>query len=96
MNERDEGFLQDLVHLTVEGQATLAWLFVDSLLSIGSQAPCPDVNDDMVVDIDDIVAVVLDWGTSDFRADVNGDETVDIDDIIDIVLAWGACTPSGP
>jgi glyoxylase-like metal-dependent hydrolase (beta-lactamase superfamily II) len=44
-----------------------------------------DVNGDGALDIDDIVAVVLAFGTSDPAADVDGSGTVDIDDLVQIV-----------
>ena len=56
--------------------------------------PCAgDTNGDGTVDIDDIVAVVLDFGTdgSANGGDTNCDGTVDIDDIVLVVLSWGSC-----
>jgi hypothetical protein len=54
-----------------------------------------DVNFDFVVDIDDIVAVVLDFGCDvnplqfGCSGDANGDERTDIDDIVFVVLNFG-------
>ena len=51
-----------------------------------------DVNNDGVVDIDDIFAVLAGWGPcddpSDCPADVNGDGFVDIDDLFEILANW--------
>ena len=53
-----------------------------------------DVDPNGVVDIDDIVAVVIDHGNGGIPTnggDVNGDGVVTIDDIVEVVLAWGPC-----
>jgi hypothetical protein len=55
---------------------------------------CPaDTNGDREIDIDDIVAVVLQFGQSGdgLDGDTNFDGTIDVDDIVDVVLAFGAC-----
>jgi hypothetical protein len=60
--------------------------------SAAASAACPsDVNGDGATDIDDLVAVVLDWGTDGAAngTDVNGDGVVDVDDVVDLILAWG-------
>jgi hypothetical protein len=52
-----------------------------------------DVNGDGEVDVDDLVAVILGWGTcadcAACDADVNSDCTVDVDDLIVVILNWG-------
>ncbi|MHC5001883.1 MAG: hypothetical protein ACYTJ0_02055 [Planctomycetota bacterium] len=56
--------------------------------------PCPaDVDGTGVVDVDDLVAVILDWGTdgSAHNSDVDGSGTVDVDDIVVVILTWGPC-----
>ena len=58
--------------------------------------PCDgDVNDDGLVDIDDIQAVVIDFGCMvggpPCTGDVNGDGTTDIDDIQEVVINFGEC-----
>ncbi|UCD74514.1 MAG: S8 family serine peptidase [Phycisphaerales bacterium] len=55
--------------------------------------PCPgDANEDDVVDIDDVFAVLGAWGPcNDCPEDVNGDGVVDIDDIFDVLANWGPC-----
>lgn len=54
---------------------------------------CPeDVNADDVVDIDDIFAVLAEWGPcTACPEDVNEDGNVDIDDIFAVLAAWGPC-----
>jgi hypothetical protein len=54
---------------------------------------CPDVNDDGVVDVLDLLFVISDWNTcaDNCDGDVNGDGTVDINDLLIVVAAWGPC-----
>ena len=54
--------------------------------------PCLcDVNDDGVVNIDDLFAVLGHWGQGVGLYDVNLDGTVDIDDIFEVLGNWGPC-----
>jgi hypothetical protein len=58
---------------------------------------CPgDATGDGVVDVDDIVAVVLAFGSTDPDADVTGDGIVDVDDIVAVVLDFGCEASTGP
>ncbi|MHC5002388.1 MAG: thrombospondin type 3 repeat-containing protein [Planctomycetota bacterium] len=50
-----------------------------------------DVDGNGFVDVDDLVAVILAWGTGDAAADVNADGTVNVDDLVSVILAWGTC-----
>ena len=43
------------------------------------------------VDVTDMIAVIVAWGTADPAADVNGDGTVDVTDLVTVILAWGEC-----
>jgi hypothetical protein len=55
---------------------------------------CPsDIDNDGDTDVDDLVAVILSWGTCDTcAADVNGDFSVNVDDLVGVILGWGPCT----
>ncbi|MHC4993389.1 MAG: hypothetical protein ACYTGC_20690, partial [Planctomycetota bacterium] len=55
--------------------------------------PCPaNINGDSVVDVDDLIELVLDWGCEgDCAADVNADGVVDVDDVVEVILDWGPC-----
>ncbi|MHC5001524.1 MAG: DNRLRE domain-containing protein [Planctomycetota bacterium] len=56
--------------------------------------PCAaDTDGNGVVDVDDLVAVILDWGTdgSENNTDINGDGIVNVDDLVAVILAWGPC-----
>jgi YVTN family beta-propeller protein len=52
-----------------------------------------DIDGSGTVDVDDLTAVVLDWGTdgSQFNGDVDGSGVVDVDDLTLVILNWGAC-----
>ncbi|MHC4908638.1 MAG: dockerin type I domain-containing protein [Planctomycetota bacterium] len=50
-----------------------------------------DVNIDGVVDVQDLVEVILQWGSPGGPADVNGDGIVDVQDLVEVILAWGTC-----
>ena len=57
--------------------------------------PCPaDVDGSGTVDVDDLVAVILAWGTGPGPADVDGSGQIDVDDLVTLILAWGPC-PTG-
>ncbi|MHC5029131.1 MAG: choice-of-anchor B family protein, partial [Planctomycetota bacterium] len=63
-------------------------------VNVDEDVPCPaDANGDEVVDVEDMVAVILDWGCigGSCLGDVNADGTVDVADLIEVVLAWGDC-----
>jgi len=55
--------------------------------------PCfADVNDDGVVDVLDLLAILAAWGTTGGGPeDVNGDGIVDVLDLLAVLGAWGPC-----
>jgi hypothetical protein len=59
----------------------------------GTPDPCrADINNDGVVNIDDLFAVLGDWGPcDDCASDVNCDGAVDIDDLFAVLGDWGPC-----
>jgi hypothetical protein len=53
---------------------------------------CPaDTNLDEVVNVDDLITVILAWGTDDPPADVDANGTVNVDDLVQVILGWGPC-----
>lgn len=48
-----------------------------------------DTNCDGLVNVTDLIAVILAWGTNDPRADVNDDGIVNVDDLLLVILNWG-------
>lgn len=83
------------------GQSTLVWdgtqvntIITGGLGSTDLRVGCPaDTDLNGVVDIDDLLDTVLDWGTNGFlhNADVTNDGIVDIDDLLAVILSWGPC-----
>jgi hypothetical protein len=59
--------------------------------------PCQwDVRADYVIDRDDVLELITQWGTGDTHADTNGDLTVDVLDLIAVLTNWGPCLDWGP
>jgi len=53
---------------------------------------CPeDVNQDGVVDVTDLLAIIDQWGLTNSPADVNFDGIVDVVDLLIVVGNWGEC-----
>ena len=52
-----------------------------------------DTNTDRTTDVQDLVNVILDWGTAGRKhgGDVNGDRFVDFIDLDLVVVNWGPC-----
>jgi hypothetical protein len=66
-------------------------------LLIPAPQPCVgDTNNDGVVDVDDLVNVLLDWGTNGtgHNGDVDGSGMVKPLDIIAVLINWGLCPGS--
>lgn len=55
--------------------------------------PCPgDVDGDGAVAVEDLLAMLADWGqSSSGPTDINGDGTVGVDDLLILLGAWGPC-----
>ena len=67
-----------------------------SSMSVRSAVACSsDVDDNGVVDIDDLVWVIIEFGTCPPgvlpTTDVNQSGCVDIDDVVEVVIDWGPC-----
>jgi hypothetical protein len=55
--------------------------------------PCPpDITGDLIVNVDDLLAVIGDWGAPGGPADVTADGIVNVDDLLVVIGAWGACS----
>ncbi len=57
-------------------------------LYVGVLESGPDVNGDGTVDVQDLIAVLLAWGTADRAADVTNDGIVDVADLIEVISNW--------
>jgi hypothetical protein len=63
-----------------------------TLRPLSVQASCPpDIDGNGVVNVDDLLLVLLTWGTDDPLGDINGDDTVDVNDMLAVILGYGAC-----
>ena len=75
-------------HVETASSYSFSFAFVDG-------GPCPDVNGDLQVNIDDVIAIILAWGVcppgGPCPADINTSGTVDVDDVVTAVLSFGAC-----
>ena len=65
---------------------------------IPDECECPDVTGDGLVDVNDILAMLGDWGdcaeAAPCSSDVTGDRRVDVNDTLAILGGWGTC--AGP
>jgi hypothetical protein len=54
-----------------------------------------DTDGNASIDVDDLINVILDWGTdgSANGGDINGSGLVDVDDLVSIILNFGECDP---
>jgi hypothetical protein len=83
------------------GRRIAAWIAGAALALVMSSAAagsCPgDTNGDAVVDINDVLNVLGNWGTGPFEppgSDANGDGVVDVTDFLDVIGRWGPCPPA--
>jgi hypothetical protein len=54
--------------------------------------PCPsDVDGDGFTGVNDVLAVIAAWGSSEGEGDVDGDGVVSVEDLLAIIAAWGPC-----
>jgi len=52
---------------------------------------CPDLNNDGIVGVNDLLVIIDKWGTNDAIADLNGDGIVDVGDVLLVIGNWGPC-----
>jgi hypothetical protein len=51
------------------------------------------LNGDGVVEVNDIMILIMEWGsTTSVICDLNGDGVVEVNDLIILISAWGSCT----
>ena len=56
------------------------------------ETPCEgDLDGSGDVSVDDLLAVLAAYGTSDPDADLDGNGTVDVNDVLIVIAAWGDC-----
>ena len=50
-----------------------------------------DANQDGVINVNDLLLAVSEWGQSGTPADINNDGTVNVADILIMIDTWGIC-----
>ncbi|MHC5001929.1 MAG: FG-GAP-like repeat-containing protein [Planctomycetota bacterium] len=87
----------DELRVTWPGGATrtLYGLDVDRTWSVHPPGGGGDANGDGRVDVDDLTAVILAWGSCTApgpacNADLTGDGAIDVDDLLAVILYWGS------
>lgn len=65
----------------------------ENLNGIPDECEClVDVNGDGILDVNDIMTIIMNWGsTNSPLCDLNGDGVVEVNDIIILISAWGTC-----
>jgi hypothetical protein len=56
-----------------------------------ASSSCPDLNNDEIVGVNDLLFVIDYWGQSNSTADLNSDGIVDVTDLLIVVGNWGPC-----
>ena len=101
----DNGFGNILMDNIVLGTATtsipifgevtvqLETVYVDLVMDVVAiGTPCSsDLNGDAQTNVDDILQLLGDYGTSNPDSDVDGDGTVGVNDVLALIAAWGPC-----
>jgi hypothetical protein len=99
-SEADEGVYDLVLSSDGCGSVTSTQVTLDVLQGC---APCAaDATHDRLINVDDLIAVILNWGACPTQpapyayyppctADVTGDLQVNVDDLIAVILGWGAC-----
>ena len=64
----------------VAGNQTLTVAPIDAITG--------DLNGDGVVDVEDLVALLLAWGSDDPSADLDGNGSVGVEDLVILILNW--------
>jgi hypothetical protein len=77
-----DGLLDYGVNLNAEYTITYDFSLVDC---------SADLNDDGVIDVQDLLAVVSSFGSAGGPEDLNGDGIVDVRDLLLLLSAWGPC-----
>lgn len=95
--DSDTSYLDDVVHLSTDGQRVLARVLVESLTKwFTERGHVADVNGSGFVDASDLAAILGGWGRSRSPLDLNEDGVVDAADLGIVIAAWGWQSGSKP
>jgi hypothetical protein len=64
---------------------------VDSFECGGGTVCVADITGNNIVDVDDLLLVINNWGAKGGVADITGNGMVDVDDLLAVINAWGNC-----
>lgn len=65
---------------------------VDASDTINTDNLCvADINNDGLVNVTDLLAIVGTWGQTNVPSDINGDGLVNVPDLLAVIDAWGSC-----
>jgi uncharacterized membrane protein len=89
----DGTFLEVCQAISRNGRVIIGHSFITGgwKVTIEPEACPEDTDGNGAVDVDDLTAIIIAWGTDDPAADVDGNGIVDVDDLTAIILAWGPC-----
>lgn len=81
--------------IPIFGEVTvqLETIYVDMVMDVVAiGTPCSsDLNGDAQTNVDDILQLLGDYGTSNPDSDVDGDGFVGVNDVLALIAAWGPC-----
>ena len=68
-------------------------VFVDAMgPDVGTPDACPaDLNDDGFVNVQDLILVLINYGTANPEGDANDDGVVGVQDLLDVIIGFGVC-----
>jgi hypothetical protein len=95
----DLNLFGDTLAITLADYNSSDYMMISEIEIFGDPnfAPCPaDVNNDGMVDVLDLLAVLAAWGAAGGPEDINGDGIVDVLDLLALLGAWGPCAGGPP
>jgi hypothetical protein len=85
-----DSFDPALYSILTDPQWKLATVLPDDVYD--PSAPCPgDVDGNSQVNVNDLLAIISDWGQPGNGTDIDGSGSVDVNDLLVVISAWGAC-----
>ena len=74
-------------------EAGVDGVLIEAITCDDGNVDCPEdcAGNDGIVNVNDLLAVIAAWGSSDDACDINDDGVVDVNDLLMIIGAWGDC-----
>jgi hypothetical protein len=88
-----DGGALNIAALDLYGAESASDVYYDEITLGEYSDPCPaDINDDGLVNVDDLFALLNAWGSCDgCPEDINDDGFVNVDDLFELLNNWGPC-----